>query len=127
MKNKIIKKVIIFLVIFMFIFWISCNFNSIYGYQQSIDMSSYYKDTELGILAYKQISAFQIQLADGSILADAAISTDSNLDVIENLKKVEIVFVIDTSGSMSGTKEQTTKQSTQTLVKSLFEKIGEDN
>lgn len=127
MKNKVINKIVVFFIIFVLIFCITCSFSKVSAYQQSIDLSSYYKDTELGILAYKQISAFQVQLADGSILADAAISTSSNLDVIENLKKVELVFVIDTSGSMSGTKEQTTRESTKTLVQALFERIGEDN
>lgn len=127
MKNKFVNKVIIFFIIFVLIFYIICSFSKVSAYQQTIDLSSYYKDTEIGILAYKQISAFQVKLADGSIIADAAISTNSNLDVIENLKKVELVFVIDTSGSMSGTKEQTTRESTKTLVQALFERIGEDN
>lgn len=118
------RKIIIPLVIIMIIL---CNFQYVYADEQSTNVDLYYKDTDLGILAYKQISAFKVTLADGSTLADASISTNSQLDIVENLKKVEIVFVIDTSGSMSGTRETTTRDSTKTLVQSLFEKLGAEN
>lgn len=120
MKNKIIVSLIMVMLI------LCCTHYSL-AESNNTDAAFYYKDTELGILAYKQINAFRLSLADGSVLSDASISTNSQVDIVENLKKVQIVFVIDTSGSMSGTRVNTTRNSTKTLVNALYDKLGEEN
>lgn len=120
MKSKIAISFIIMLISL-------CTFQYSWAASNYTDSSYYYKDNSLGILAYKQVNAFKLSLADGSILADATISTTSGLDTVEDMKKVEIVFVIDTSGSMQGTKENTTKDSTKTLVNALYDKLGSEN
>ena len=121
MKSKIVVSLIITIML-MFSF-------SSYSRAESnhTDAAFYYKNADLGIIAYKQISAFRLSLADGSILSDAFISTDSQVDIMENLKKVEIVFVIDTSGSMSGTRVEKTRESTKKLVNALYDKLGNEN
>lgn len=123
MKNKILKRTFALILILCLLF----GFTPVYSYTQSIPVPNYYKNTDLGIIAYKQVSAFQVQLADGSILLDAGISTGSDVNIIENMSDVEIVFVLDTSGSMSDGKDQTTKESTKTLVNSLFDRIGAEH
>ena len=123
MKNKILKRTFALILILCLLF----GFTPVYSYTQSIPVPNYYKNTDLGIIAYKQVSAFQVQLADGSILLDAGISTGSDVNIIENMSDVEIVFVLDTSGSMSDGKDQTTRDSTKTLVNSLFDRIGAEH
>ncbi len=123
MKNKILKRTFALILILCLLF----GFTPVYSYTQSIPVPNYYKNTDLGIIAYKQVSAFQVQLADGSILLDTGISTGSDVNIIENMSDVEIVFVLDTSGSMSDGKDQTTKESTKTLVNSLFDRIGAEH
>lgn len=115
------------IITFILIICIVVSFTPVYSVEHNTEVSSYYKNMDLGILAYKQVSGFQVQLADGSMLLDGGVSTNSDLDIIENLGNVEIVFVIDTSGSMGGTKVTTTKTSTKTLVESLFDKLGADH
>lgn len=120
MKGKIVVSLIIIIIII-----------SIFSFSQAAsdftNATYYFKDTGRGILAYKQINAFKLVLADGSTLADASISTNSDVEIIEELKQVEIVFVIDTSGSMRGTRKEVTRTSTKTLVNALYEKLGSDN
>lgn len=124
MKKKTLKLILGLILILFSLFKLNIP---VYSFQTTIAIPNYYKNMDVGILAYKHVSAFQIQLADGSILLDAGISTDSNIDIIENLSDVEIVFVLDTSGSMSGTRVDTLKESSKTLVTSLFEKIGAEH
>ncbi len=123
MKNKILKRIFALILISYLIF----SFTPVHSYQQSITVPNYYKNTDLGIIAYKQVNALQVQLADGSILLDAGITTGSDISVIENLSDVEIVFILDTSGSMADGKDQITKESTKTLVTSLFDRMGAEH
>lgn len=80
MKSKIVISLIIMIISL-------CTFQCSWAAISYTDASHYYKDNSLGILAYKQVNAFKLSLADGSILADASISTDSDIDIVENLKK----------------------------------------
>lgn len=124
MRYKIIKIPILIILILS----ILCGLNCTYGAQpKKAKIGSYYNDQNLGIQAYKQINAFELTLADGSILADGTVDTRTELNVKENLKDVEIVFILDTSGSMGGLRKETTKKSTQTLIQSLFNKIGKEH
>lgn len=123
MKNKILKRIFALILISYLIF----SFTPVHSYQQSITVPNYYKNTDLGIIAYKQVNALQVQLADGSILLDAGITTGSDINVVENLSDVEIVFILDTSGSMADGKDQITKESTKTLVTSLFDRMGAEH
>ena len=124
MKNKILKRTFALILILCLLF----SFTPVYSYTQSVPVPNYYKNTDLGIIAYKQVSAFQVQLADGSILLDAGISTGSDVNVIENMSDVEIVFILDTSSSMAdGSRDKTTKEATKALVNALFERIGAEH
>lgn len=120
MKNKT-------LISFAIIMIIISSFQYSMARIQTVNTKNYYKDNQRGINAYKQINALKIRLADGSLLVDAGITTDTNMDIENNMKNVEIVFVIDTSGSMSGTRMNTTRDSTKTLIQALFEKIGDNH
>ena len=118
------KKVVFCLLIIVLIIITTCQHS--YAINNYTDGVLYYKDTVNGILAYKQINALKMTLSDGTVLEDATLSTSSAMDIEEILKKLEIVFVIDTSGSMSGGKEETTKNSTKKLVETLYDKLVED-
>lgn len=118
------RKIVIFLIIIMIILSVTQCSQATSNYT---DKTYFFKDMEKGILAYKQINAFEMTLADRSTLVDASISTNSDLDIIEETKKVEIVFVIDVSSSMSGTRIRTTRKATKELVNSLYDKLGTDN
>ena len=61
MKNKILKRIFALILISYLIF----SFTPVHSYQQSIIVPNYYKNTDLGIMAYKQVNALQVQLADG--------------------------------------------------------------
>lgn len=118
------RKITIFLLLLVSIF--AFLFNN-YSTSASTGKTVFYKDSENGILAYKQINAFQLQLSDGRVLSNMSLTTGSDVTVEENLKDVEIVFVLDNSGSMSGNRIQTLKSATQELVTKLFDKIGEEH
>lgn len=120
MKHKLIM---IFMISLIIIFESSIS----YGKQQSGIIGSYYNNQNLGIQAYKQINAFQLTLADGSIIADGDVTTKTVVNVTENFKDVEMIFILDTSGSMWGTRCEITKNSTKALVQSLFGKIGKEH
>ncbi len=116
------KKILLFLILFIIIIFGNQCFAA-----KSTGKTFYYKNESEGILAYKQINAFQLKLSDGTILSNMSVDTDSSVDIEENMKDVEIVFVLDNSGSMSGTRISTLKTSTKELVDKLFNKIGDEH
>lgn len=120
MKSKIIVSL-------MIIMLLVCNFQYSQAVTETMYARNYYKDNQIGMLAYKQVNAFKLSLADGSILADATVSSNSEVDIEDNMKDIEIVMVLDCSGSMSGGGEDIVRESSKELVDSLFTKLGEDH
>lgn len=120
MKKKILAFLLLLLIL-LILFSSSCSAST------STGKTFFYKDESRGILAYKQVNAFQLQLANGTVLSNMSVSSESSVDVEENMKDVEIVFVLDNSGSMRGNRIQTLKSATQELVTKLFNKIGEEH
>lgn len=120
MKKKILTFLLLLLIL-LILFSSNCSASS------STGKTFFYKDESKGILAYKQVNAFQLQLANGTVLSNMSVSSESSVDIEENMKDVEIVFVLDNSGSMSGNRIQTLKSATQELVNKLFNKIGEEH
>ena len=120
MKRRVITFLLLLISIFVFLF-------NNYSTSASTGKTVFFKDEKNGILAYKQINAFQLQLSDGRVLSNMSVTTGSSVNVEENLKDVEIVFILDNSGSMSGTRISTLKDSTKNLVDKLFTKIGKEH
>lgn len=120
MKKKILTFLLLLLIL-LILFSSNCSASS------STGKTFFYKDENRGILAYKQVNAFQLQLANGTVLSNMSVSSESSVDIEENMKDVEIVFVLDNSGSMGGNRIQTLRTATQELVNKLFDKIGEDH
>lgn len=115
------KKILLLLFIFIV-------FSNNYCYAAtSTGKTFYYKNEVDGILAYKQVNAFQLKLADGTVLSNMSVSSTSSVDLEENMKDVEIVFVLDNSGSMGGTRIESLKTATRGLTDKLFEKIGSEH
>ena len=121
MKRKVITFLLLLISIFVFLF-------SNYSTSASTGKTIFYKDSENGIIAYKQINAFQLQLSDGRVLSSMSLTTNSDVTVEENYKNVDIVFVLDNSGSMdhkSGHKTRISvlQSSAQTLIDNLSSQI----
>lgn len=117
MKRKVIAFWLLLISIFVFLF-------SNYSTFASTGKTVFYKDSENGIIAYKQINAFQLQLSDGRVLSSMSLTTNSDVTVEENYKNVNIVFVLDNSGSM-GDKNRLgiLKKSTNDLIDNLSSQI----
>ena len=122
MKNKIVVSLIfIMIVLFSFQYVVKATNNN-------EDEWWYYRSAKNGVLAYKQINAFQLTLADGSTLADGRFSADSGIrQAISKMKGVDIMLVIDNSGSMKGTKIEATKKAAKELVRLLLGTGEEEN
>lgn len=118
------KKILVLLILFIIIIIVSTNqcFAT-----TSTGKTFYYKNDAEGILAYKQVNAFQLKLSNGTVLSNMSVNTNSSVNLEENMKDVEIVFILDNSGSMSGTRISTLKTSTNELVNKLFDKIGDEH
>ena len=117
MKRRVITFLLLLISIFVFLF-------SNYSTSASTGKTIFYKDSENGIIAYKQINAFQLQLSDGRVLSSMSLTTNSDVTVEENYKNVNIVFVLDNSGSM-GDKNRLgiLKKSTNDLIDNLSSQI----
>lgn len=120
MKRKVITFLLLLISIFVFLF-------SNYSTSASTGKTIFYKDSENGIIAYKQINAFQLQLSDGRVLSSMSLTTNSDVTVEENYKNVNIVFVLDNSGSMSSFNRMGhLKKSSVDLIKALSSNINSD-
>ena len=120
MKRKVIAFLLLLISIFVFLF-------SNYSTSASTGKTIFYKDSENGIIAYKQINAFQLQLSDGRVLSSMSLTTNSDVTVEENYKNVDIVFVLDNSGSMSFfNRMEHLKKSSVALIKALSSNINSD-
>ncbi len=120
MKRKVIAFWLLLISIFVFLF-------NNYSTSASTGKTIFYKDSENGIIAYKQINAFQLQLSDGRVLSSMSLTTNSDVTVEENYKNVDIVFVLDNSGSMSSFNRMVhLKKSSVDLIKALSSNINSD-
>lgn len=115
------KKIIILFLLVSIIF--SCNICYAAG-----PSTFFYKNKTDGILAYNQVNAFLLKLSDGTTLSSMSLSSTSNIDLEKNMKDVEIVFVLDNSGSMKrDDRIEHLKTAVRDLTNKLFEKIGSEH
>jgi len=55
------------------------------------------------IVAYKDVNALKLTLSDGQILSYSSLTKNVSQEITENIDPVEIVFILDCSGSMNRT------------------------
>ena len=73
------------------------------------------------ILAYTELNAATLTLTSGQKIEATNINGDSSMSITTITSPIELVLVIDTSGSMRGPNIESTKQSAITLVNNLFD------
>lgn len=76
------------------------------------------------VMAYSEISAFKLVLANGATISSSSVEGDSEQVVTEINGNVQLVLVIDVSGSMDGTKMDKAKSAAKTMVENLMELGG---
>ena len=109
-----LKKLIMFIVITIFLFMFSTS-TSYAGFAPTT--------VELydgKVIAYAEISAFKLTLANGAVIASATVKGDTQQIVTTTSANIQVVLIIDVSGSMSGTKLQKAKDAANTLVENLY-------
>lgn len=119
------NRIIAFLILMVIIIGITSPLS--FAETKTADTIYYCKDMSEGIIALKEVSAFKVTLSNGSILSTAISQTETEVDIEENMKDVELVLILDASGSMSGRRNATTKTATKELVDALFDKIGTEH
>ena len=118
MKKKMIASLILIVIILVFTLPVTLAETT------TSDTVFYCKDMQEGIIALKEVSSFKMTLSNGYIFSTAVAKTETAVNIEENMKNVEFVLILDASGSMSGTRNEITKQATQELTDALFNKIG---
>lgn len=80
-----------------------------------------YQSDDKKILAFAELNAATLTLPSGQKIESTNINGDTGMAITTITSPLEIVLVIDTSGSMEGNSMEYTKQSASTLVRKLFE------
>ena len=113
------KKLTVFIVITIFII---VNFTSV-TYASFTPTAVELYDGK--VIAYSEISAFKLTLANGLVISSASIEGDSEQLITETSGNVQVVLIIDVSGSMTGTKIEKAKNAAKTMVENLMQ-LGEN-
>lgn len=77
------------------------------------------------VIAYSEISALKLTLSNGTVVTSTIINGDTKQNVIQIAEYLQLVLVIDTSGSMSGSSMSNTKEAALTLSENLLA-LGEN-
>ena len=109
-----LKKMIMFLVITIFIFTILAPISCASFTPTVVELY------DGKVIAYSEISAFKLTLANGAVIASATVSGDSQQIVTTTSANIQVVLIIDVSGSMTGTRIEKAKSSAKTLVENLY-------
>ena len=110
-----LKKVIIIISTFL-ILTLGINY-----FSYSIFIPNVYQSDDKKILAFSELNAATITLPSGQKIESTNINGDTSMTITTITSPIELVLVIDTSGSMSGSSISSTKQAASTLVQNLFE------
>lgn len=107
-KRKIITSLFIIII---------CINNISYG----IFIPNVYQSEDKKILAFAEINAATLTLQGGERIETTNINGDTSMSITTITSPIELILVIDISGSMTGSSLESTKQSASTLVENLFE------
>lgn len=109
-----LKKLIMFIIIIIFIFTILAPMSCASFTPTVVELY------DGKVIAYSEISAFKLTLANGAVIASATVSGDSQQIVTTTSANIQVVLIIDVSGSMTGTRIEKAKSSAKTLVENLY-------
>lgn len=108
------KKITITIIFSFLIICIFVNFS--YG----IFVPYVYESTDKKVLAYAELNTAVITLPSGVRIHSTRVNGDTNMDIQTITVPVELVFVVDTSSSMGGSRIDFTKNAMKTLSEKLF-------
>ena len=79
------------------------------------------------IVAYKEVNAVRLTLSDGQVMSYSSLDKHISQEITENIDPVEIIFVLDCSGSMTSHSRITQlKEATTALITKLYELLPAD-
>ena len=104
-------------IISIYLLILLCISNISYG----VFIPNIYQSDDKKILAFAELNAATLTLPSGQKIESTNINGDTGMTITTITSPLELVLVIDTSGSMGGNSMESTKQSASTLVKKLFE------
>lgn len=110
-----LKRMIVFIVITIFIFTILAPMSLASFTPITVELY------DGKVIAYSELSAFKLTLGNGAVIVSATVSGDSQQIVTTTSANVQVVLIIDVSGSMTGTKIEKAKSSAKALVENLYE------
>ena len=99
----------LFLIIYLFA-------NTSYG----IFTPNVYQSDDKKIMAFAELNAATIELPNGSRIHSTNINGDTQMNITTITTPVELILVVDTSGSMSGNSISSTKSAIHSLVETFF-------
>lgn len=91
--------------------------NSSYG----VFTPNIYQSDDKKILAYAELSAATVTLASGQRIHATNVNGDTQMKIDVITEPVELILVIDESGSMDGSRIKSAKESARTLVENIFD------
>lgn len=110
----LLKKLVTILIILLLVLWMPCVSYGLF-------IPNVFQSEDKKILAYAELNAATLTLTSGQKIGCTNINGDSSMSITSIVSPIELVLVIDTSGSMSGSNMTSTKQSATTLVNNLFD------
>ena len=94
-----LKRMIVFIVITIFIFTILAPMSLASFTPITVELY------DGKVIAYSELSAFKLTLGNGAVIVSATVSGDSQQIVTTTSANVQVVLIIDVSGSMTGTRK----------------------
>lgn len=91
--------------------------NSSYG----VFTPNIYQSDDKKILAYAELSAATVTLASGQRIHATNVNGDTQMKIDIITDPVELILVVDESGSMDGSRMESAKESARTLVENIFD------
>lgn len=93
------------------------------NFSYGIFVPNIYKADDDSIVAYAELNAATIQLPSGEKIQKTNINGDTKMQVQTITKPVELVMILDISGSMGGGRLEYTKKAAAIFLENLFSKI----
>lgn len=106
------KKILITFVIFLIII----SINSI-SYGAEMPISFFYNENN--VVAYTKLNRARLSLGNGQIIADTYATSDASSSISTIVCPLEVILLIDTSGSMQGEKISHAKEAAKLLVNKM--------
>lgn len=93
--------------------------NNSYGSEYTFS-PPYYESDDGKLLIYNTVNAARIKLANGQVTANVEVTGESDIEVETVYENTEVLLIIDTSGSMSGSGIESAKKASKELISNLM-------